>query len=622
MVVNRSRRCSYRRLLPIWLIVFSIATCCATEAPSQNHNDEKLQFESEIDVRAEVLSSTQTYDKLDVEPSNLQTKLSVSEATEVTQTLSTSDDSVTSTMSQLNSDAVEEYEDRINDGNYKRSEAAEELTVGTTEQFKHSEMNEKQRVVMDSISVTITAAADDSSVTTATATSTFSEGQTMNSDGDVNVDINTQRQNANPSPKFSHSNDQEEFADDMAVDTTVDPLPVDTLIIKNTHNDDYTHKRTQNNDNDDDDNDDDNDDDDDDSSMNNSLDNNDISPKEIKSENNIDLQTESQSMSDDDYIDGAVEGVVDDDDKIEIDIDYVNNDLLKNHDSDQREGRNGVESDSRGSIANDDDDDDIDNNINVNDNENDYYDDDDINNNAKKDDDDRRNDSDKKNDNNQDIDSSDNDDQSYTDNHDPDTTNDSDTAKDNDNNSIDNNNNDNSNNNKNSDNNDDVKIPIDTSNTHNNTSTNTNNHIKTNTDTNTDTNTNTNEKVPLTALSASLDSRIKRLGVLIKERQDLVDDYNIHQMGKETIMNAMNRHIMKAMQHRPLLPSSDSTCFWNYWKERYVHVRHVLSRMHVRFGLHFCVHVLTYMDVHVCTYALMHIPRRFIDYSLFSLQML
>ena len=86
-------------------------------------------------------------------------------------------------------------------------------------------------------------------------------------------------------------------------------------------------------------------------------------------------------------------------------------------------------------------------------------------------------------------------------------------------------------------------------------------------------NTNTNEEASLTTLSASLDSRIKRLCILMEERKDLVDDYNIHQMGKETIMNAMNRHLMKAMQHRPLLPSSDSTCSWNYWKERYVYVR-------------------------------------------------
>ena len=568
-----------------------------------------MQFESEIDVRAEVLSSTQAYDQLGVEPSNLRTELLVSEATEVTQTLSSSDDSVTSTIRQLSSETVVEYEDRVNDGSYKRSEA-EELIIGTTEQFRHSEINEKQTAAQDSIGVTITATADDSSVTTSTstATSTSTEDDIMlYSNADVNGDINTLRQNTRPSSNLSHSNDKEELVHDMAVDTTVDPMPIDTLIIKNTYNDDNTHKRTLNNDSDIDDDDNDNGNDDD-SSTSNSSDINSINTKEIQSDHKSNLQTEREIITDDDYIDEVVEGAVVNDG--DVDVDDGKNDNLKNHDSVNIEGKHRIGSDNR--VSNGIKNDDNNNENNTNSDKNDHYDDeyegdDDMNNDSKKDDD---HDSGTNKNTNQESSSSDNDDHSYTDYHDTDTTTDNDDYSDSNDISIDNNNNDDSTNNKNIDDDNDVKNTIGTSSTHNNTST--NNHINSNKNTNTrtKTNTKTNEEVSHTALSASLDSRIKRLSILMKERKDLVDDYNIHQMGKETIMNAMNRHIMKSMQHRPLLPSSDSACSWNYWKERYVHLWLELTCMYVRCGEHLCVHV--------CMYALIHIRRRFINYSFIS----
>ena len=72
-----------------------------------------------------------------------------------------------------------------------------------------------------------------------------------------------------------------------------------------------------------------------------------------------------------------------------------------------------------------------------------------------------------------------------------------------------------------------------------------------------------------TVLSRSLDSRIRRLAALVADRRDLIDSYNTQQMEEETIMNSLNRHIMAALQHRPLVPLSDSTCTWSYLRERY-----------------------------------------------------
>jgi hypothetical protein len=71
-----------------------------------------------------------------------------------------------------------------------------------------------------------------------------------------------------------------------------------------------------------------------------------------------------------------------------------------------------------------------------------------------------------------------------------------------------------------------------------------------------------------TVLSRSLDSRIRRLTALVEDRRDLIENYNTQQMEDETIMNSVNRHIMAALQHRPLVPLSDSTCYWSYVRER------------------------------------------------------
>jgi hypothetical protein len=71
-----------------------------------------------------------------------------------------------------------------------------------------------------------------------------------------------------------------------------------------------------------------------------------------------------------------------------------------------------------------------------------------------------------------------------------------------------------------------------------------------------------------TVLSRSLDSRIRRLAALVEDRRDLIENYNTQQMEDETIMNSLNRHIMAALQHRPLVPLSDSTCYWSYLRER------------------------------------------------------
>ena len=35
-------------------------------------------------------------------------------------------------------------------------------------------------------------------------------------------------------------------------------------------------------------------------------------------------------------------------------------------------------------------------------------------------------------------------------------------------------------------------------------------------------------------------------------------------------MNHLNRHVLKALKHRHLVPVSDVECTWNYWNERWV----------------------------------------------------
>ena len=576
MFVNRY---SCRWLIPIWLAIFSIASCCASELSFQNHSEDSLKLKHESDAVAEDVkkdvTSNQIYDQLVVEQSKHQTKQSVVEATDVLQALGITDDNIISNCSQLLSDAVVEHADLGDVSSNMRLEV-ETSIIGTTEQSRHTDTNNEPRVASDNLIVTRNAVESDYSVTVdvsnpTNSTSSSSGDHTMNNDTDINIDIDVEintLNNLDASSTCNLSSNLEDYVQNTQIRTSVDSLRVE-VTMKNDDN-----GKDNNNDN-----------------KNNNKNNNNIINDKLISNNSYKDNDNSNSSDDGDTISVRASTLSDDVNNIPNIADHNQGHFLDNHqsvtDDIHRNERIAVTADDNNNF-------DVDVDVDVKDDRVKRFQSVDIDqsNSSHGADDDLR-DSENNNNGNDSNDSNDNDDLSNDKNND--------SQNNNGNNGNNGNSNDNNNKNNNIDNNDNNNINNKKDNIGENNNTVTNSlksHSYTNTGIETKTSKDKNEykDLTLTTLSASLDSRIKRLSILMVERKDLVDDYNIHQMGKETLMNAVNRHIMKALQHRPLLPLSDSHCTWNYWKERYVCVC-----VSVGVVVYVCICGCVYM-LHVRTY--------------------
>lgn len=69
-------------------------------------------------------------------------------------------------------------------------------------------------------------------------------------------------------------------------------------------------------------------------------------------------------------------------------------------------------------------------------------------------------------------------------------------------------------------------------------------------------------------IDPDFDARLRRLETLAIERAEIVEDYLEILEGEFTILNSINRHLVRSIRSFPLLPPSDSECYYNYTSER------------------------------------------------------
>jgi len=82
--------------------------------------------------------------------------------------------------------------------------------------------------------------------------------------------------------------------------------------------------------------------------------------------------------------------------------------------------------------------------------------------------------------------------------------------------------------------------------------------------------------------SQSLESRVVRLETLARDRQDLVEAYRDHLLVDHTILDSLNRHVVKMLRSWPFFPITDKECYWDLFRERCE--PHCLCSFQYKFG--------------------------------------